>query len=865
MYRPILCFLVFVMAAVNLKAQISEGGTPYSRPIAGLKSTTSLPRINLKMLDTDKLLEEDVLNPLPFRYGVCTDSTIDITGYGKTDIIPGKGRIWRLWIGSENAKSIQIIFKTFVLPQGARLFLYNDNQTQQAGAFTKNNMQKDSAFVLADFKGNHVIVEYYEPYNPEYNGKLVIGSIARAYKDILTSQDEADYINVNCPIGKDAQLEKHAVAKMTFRSGSYTYLCSGALINNVRQDGTPYFMTANHCISDSAEASTLVTYFNYEVVGCSGDELSPMTLTGASLLSTAQPSDYTLLLLNNLPTSAFQPYYAGWDVTDTTTKMVTGIHHPDGSTKKISIDYDSIYENPVIISWEGSTDSPISSHWVIGFDEGITGGGSSGSPLFNSNDQIIGQLHGGDDVIDLYGKLSYSYAHKPANYGALGDFLDPDNTGKKVLEGYSPADNPPDAFFVTETDMVCINSPVLFTDYSVFGPYDRIWSITPSSFAYLDGTSETSPNPVIEFFADALYTVKLNLSVSGIIESMESNTIKAGNTININVKSKPGNEICDCDFNKIELSARGAQNYSWSIPFEDENKISLNRNTGDTVIVTRLSGYHADSSYTITLSVIGTLASCVDTAQITHNILKPTNDEIANAILLTFGKSADYTNICASIEEGEPIPPFTSCTSQYSWCDEYGTGDSIVGNSVWFKFQPNVTSSINISSSGFDNEIALYEAESFSDMLNDNYTLLAANDDRSSSDYRPLIKSQPVVSGKTYWIQVDGSGGNLEDNFYMNIINIETTSAENQLSGALMVYPQPAIDHVILKGGELNTSSVKLSVYSVSGLCIFNEEVVVNQDEIDLDVSSWEPGIYLLKCYTRNRNFIARIIKGGSQ
>jgi hypothetical protein len=861
MYRSIVSFIAFVVLAIGLKAQISEGGTPYSWSIVGLKSTTSLPRVNLKNLDIDKLLEEDILNPSPFRYGVCTDSAIDIKANGETIIVPGKGKVWRLRIGSENSKSIQIAFKMFVLPQGAQLFLYNDNQTRQAGAFTKNNMQKDSAFVLADFKGNHVIIDYYEPDNPEYSGKLVIGSISLAYKEFLTSQAETDYINVNCAIGKDAQLEKHAVAKMTFRSGPYRYLCSGALINNVRQDGTPYFITANHCLSDSASASTLVTYFNYEVLGCIGDTLSPLTLTGASLLSTAKPSDYTLLLLNNMPTSAFQPYYAGWDVNDSATKMVTGIHHPEGNPKKLSIDYDSIYANPVKISWEGSTDSPVSSHWVVGFDEGITAGGSSGSPLFNSKNQIIGQLHGGDDVMDLYGKLSYSYVHKPARYAALGDFLDPDNTGTKVLDGYSPADNPPDAFFVTANDMVCFNSPVLFTDYSVFGPFTRIWSITPSGFAFLDGTSETSPNPVIEFFDDASYTVKLDLSVAGIVESTESKTIKAGKTIDIIVKSKPDYEICDCDFNKIRLSALGAQNYSWSIPIEDENKISIDRTIGDTVIVTRLASYHADSSYTIALSVIGSLASCIDTAQITHTILKPPNDEISNAILLTYGRSADYTNICATVEAGEPIPPFTSCTSQSSWCDEFGTGDSIVGNSVWFKFQPSVTGTISLSSSGFDNQIALYAAESYSDILNDNYTLLAANDDRSSSDFRPLIKSERVVSGKTYWIQVDGSGGNLVDNFYLNIINLMSTNTENQLSGAFIVFPQPAIDHVVLKGGEFNVSSVSLSVYSISGKCIFNEEVAVNQDEITLDISSWESGIYLARITTNNKNYIARIVK----
>jgi hypothetical protein len=847
------------MFFANLKAQISEGGTPYAKSIACLKSDTPLPQITLKKLDTAKLLEEDRLYPEPVRFGVYTDTIINIKANGKTDIIPEKGKIWRLRIGSESAKSIQIIFKTFVLPQGARLFLYNDNLTRQAGAFTKNNMQKDSTFVLADFKGNYVIVEYFEPDNPEFDGQVIIGSIAQAYKDVYTTQSLSGFININCPVGKDAQLAKHAVCKMTFRSGFAEAFCSGALINNARHNGVPYFLTANHCISKSSEASTLVTYFNYEVVGCDGDTLTPLTLTGASLLSSLQPSDYTLLVLNDMPTSAYQPYYAGWDANDLATKKVTGVHNPYGQTKKISIDYGDIYSNTESISWNDGSKSPASSHWIVVFDEGITTGGSSGSPLFNTKNQIIGQLHGGLDVTEFYGKLSYSFTHKPLNYPAISHYLDPDSTGIKALDGYSPVDNPPDAFFTTESDVVCNNSPVVFNDYSVFGPYDRNWTITPSTFAYVDGTSETSPVPVIEFFEDTNYSVKLNLAVSGVIKSTESKSIKAGNTISIDIKSNSGNEICDCDFNKIRLSASYAQDYSWSIPVEDESKIILDKNTGDTIIVTRLSSFHADSSYTINLNIIGTAGTCADTAQVKLNILKPENDDVANAKLLNYGRSIFYTNVCATVEEGEPIPPHTSCTTQYSWCDEYGTGDSILQNSVWFKFIPTASGTISISSSGFDNELALYEAESAEEILNDNYILMAANDDRSSTDYRPILRSLKVQSGKTYWIQVDGSGGGTEDVFDLNITML--TAIDEQLSSPLMVFPQPAKDIVKLKGEELTKSPVNLSVYSISGQCIYSKETTVNNDEITLDISTWEPGIYLVKINTTDKNYLARIVK----
>ena len=66
-----------------------------------------------------------------------------------------------------------------------------------------------------------------------------------------------------------------------------------------------------------------------------------------------------------MPTGAYQPYYAGWDVKDEATDEVTGIHVPYGNTLKISIDHDSIVSNSDPITWEDDSRSPIGSHWMI--------------------------------------------------------------------------------------------------------------------------------------------------------------------------------------------------------------------------------------------------------------------------------------------------------------------------------------------------------------------------------------------------------------------------------------------------------------------------------------------------------------------
>jgi len=91
--------------------------------------------------------------------------------------------------------------------------------------------------------------------------------------------------------------------------------------------------------------------------------------------------------------------------------------------------------------------SPANSHWgVTDWDLGVTEGGSSGSPLYDQNHRIIGQLHGGASACggsvlsDEYGKVSVSWNPAgSANSGQLKFWLDPNNSGAGFVDGYDPS------------------------------------------------------------------------------------------------------------------------------------------------------------------------------------------------------------------------------------------------------------------------------------------------------------------------------------------------------------------------------------------------------------------------------------------
>ncbi len=857
-------FLIFLSAfTVRLSAQLSEDGLPASMSLPALKSTANLPQYRLKTMNKLSLLEEDKKRPVPFRYAVVEQVNIDLKQKGRKDILPGKdGIIWRLKFESDSAYSIQLILSKFIIPVGAKLFVYNENLSQVAGAFTCTNMQADSSFVIADVIGRSVIIEYYEPANAVFAGVIVVGSVGKAYKDIFSLTSESDYINVNCPDGKDLQDVKHAVCKITFQSDSKSYLCTGALVNNARNDEIPYFLTANHCISTSAEASTLVAYFNYEEEGCNGITLTARTLSGATLLTGSPASDYSLLRLNTKPTASYQPYYAGWDSRDVPADNPSGVHHPEGLTKKLAIDNDTTLSNSAVIQWQESTSSPVASHWEVIFDVGQTAGGSSGSPLFNKSKQIIGQLHGGDDTHDLYGKLSYSWLHPLSIYKGLRSYLDPDSTGITSLNGYFPATNPPDAFIAVPVSRVCIQAPIKLTDYSVFGPYTRTWTISPSTYAFTGGTGSSSANPVVQFLQAGMYSVKLTVSnVRGLDSMRLTDAFQVGTTIDVGINSLPEEGSCFCDFENFIAIAKGATSYTWNVPPDSEDIISLDDHNGDTVLVSLVPGFLTDSTVTVSLNVTGTQGTCSDSATLAFELIRQANDSLKNATLISYGKTIIYSNKCATIEEDEPIPPYYSCVTQYSWCDEYGTGENIVENSVWFKFVAGPLGHISISSSGSDNEIALYDATDYTDILNGDYTIVAANDDRSTVDFNPLIKAVPVTPGKTYWIQVDGSGGGTEDDFYLQLTALVISDVAGTTEKELVVYPQPANDVVYVKGDVLNAGPVHISIYSLVGALIEDETVNPSDGVLTINIRSWDKGVYILKIGSGGDEFVTRIVK----
>jgi PKD repeat protein len=700
----------------------------------------------LEQIDTLALIEEDKELGISNRYSKVDSLGIDIKASGLKTEIADKGYIWRYQLTSSHTHSLGLLFSSYVLPEGARLYIYNEAHTRLLGAFSNLNNKESKQLAIAELNGDNATIEYFEPYSVEFEGSLVLGSVSQSYKDMATVMATEARIGINCEQGSSWQDQKHSVCRMTYTEGRYGYYCTGFLINNVKKDEPPYFMSANHCISTNTVAATLVTYFNYENSSCSSEDAdATQTLSGATLTATNDASDFTLLLLDEIPPKDYSAYLAGWEISRS---PLTGtcIHHPEGTAKCISVDDDAPQTYARAINWDDGNTTSANTHWSVSFEEGNTEGGSSGSPLFDDNFRAIGQLHGGDDTQSFYGKISVSWNNNSASTKQLKYWLDPAATGATSIDGTYFKINPVADFSVTYP-AACIDNAVTITDNTKYSPKTWEWKIEPTTYTLANGTELSSQNLQVVFNESGEYSVQLITSNDyGSDTLVKSNFIQVVDDIQVSVSGIPADSIiCGCNLTNFPIIASGALSYSFSV--DETDKIEYEAK-GDTLYLSLIESEKKNGSFTAQVNVTGSLGTCTDTHSYNLKIEMPPNDDIENAIRLWPGDNGEFTNFCASAEDDEPLPPLSSCYSAEAWCP---SSDDSISNSIWFTFFGTANGKLTIDTKNINNRIAVYEADSYADILSGNessYTIIGANDDRSSSDVSAQLEDLQVVYGK---------------------------------------------------------------------------------------------------------------------
>lgn len=444
MHAKILLFFIVVLFSVNSWGQISQGGIPLE--MLSLKSA-SIPIVEMPIISNHLLIETakielyeaNKLKPLKFAHTFKVNLSPENSG--EWHKLSNGNYCWVLKIHSHNAKSINLIFDNFKLPENAKLFVFSEKENHTLGAFTSLNNKTSGKFAVAPVKGDEVTIQYEIPSKYLNEKHFAIKSVNHDFIGILDRNERrplgivagACNIDINCDLGDDWNEVKNAVCRMIVDG---TEICTGALINNTAEDQKPYVISAAHCYDEWEYAETTVYVFNYESPFCAPLDGDPInSVSGALMKAQFDSMDFALVELSLVPPPEFRPYYSGWERSVELPDSTVSIHHPQGDIKKIALDADQ----PVISDFNGDY-AKNGFLKILRWEKGVTEAGSSGGPLFNMDQNLIGTLTGGiavcgNPVRDYFERFSMSWDFKSDTTKQLKYWLDPLNTNDQTLNG----------------------------------------------------------------------------------------------------------------------------------------------------------------------------------------------------------------------------------------------------------------------------------------------------------------------------------------------------------------------------------------------------------------------------------------------
>lgn len=470
LYSSILCCCFF--NTEKAYSQISEGGTPvsfnYQNQFRNELPVVQIP-VNFSVEDLIAVDEWQVSQGAPLAVSTLIDTDLNIDNDGQWNTLPDGKRIWQLRLQAKGAIALMLYYDTFYIPEDGKLFIYNADKSHVLGAYTSRTNPAGKTFATEFVAGDELILEYEPPVSGE-KARININQVGYGYNHLTVAGNLRStapetsgscMVNINCEEGEEWQNEKNGVCRMVEKIAGRGFLCSASLVNNTAKDMKPYLLSAYHCTKDyekgkiasDNDLNQWIFYFHFEHTGC--ENTSPIatykTMTGCRRIVNIpleEGSDGLLLLLNDQIPADYNVYFNGWDRSDAPASSGVNIHHPKGDYMKIS----TFGNHPVeTATWldESNISGMPNAHWYVIFDKtlnghGITEEGSSGSPLFNENKQIVGTLSGGNSTCrrvngnNLYGKLSYHWnKYSQADTGRMDIWLDPLNTGATALAGLS--------------------------------------------------------------------------------------------------------------------------------------------------------------------------------------------------------------------------------------------------------------------------------------------------------------------------------------------------------------------------------------------------------------------------------------------
>ncbi|UCF41712.1 MAG: hypothetical protein JSW43_05130, partial [Gemmatimonadota bacterium] len=397
MKRALSGLSAFLVALSLCSTALAKQITPPRSFAHDLRGTADIDHRFVAPIDVPALVEEDRRPrqvPVPYRVALAVPMDAGPRDAGTWELLPDGGRIWRLRVSSPGAVFMSFKFSEFELPEGAELHFVSVPREYHDGPYTRRHNRPARRFGSPMVPGDSAVIELFLPegageaslrlesVSHGYRNVMGMGSVpARGRPSAASGAPRASAVpdaafdcqrDINCPEGAPYQDVKRAVAE----GYDGTYICSGQLVNNTRQDNRYLYITAAHC-EWWIDPPTMAYYWNYENSGCGTNDAPLMFSTGSTDLYHDMAADIDLLELDgtDLETS-YDIYFTGWRRDPAAPSSGATISFPSDKPKQIAIEADPIID----CAPEGCSGGWGPDFWrVEGYDVGVTEGGSSGA------------------------------------------------------------------------------------------------------------------------------------------------------------------------------------------------------------------------------------------------------------------------------------------------------------------------------------------------------------------------------------------------------------------------------------------------------------------------------------------------------
>ena len=444
-------FVLLFFLSLPVLGQVEKKYYPAKNALDGIKSLKGIDfeheSVNMPSFDLERLKKEDKEMEgvdVPYRFGKGFEVSYTLNdGHW---ISCENGNIWYMSFKSKGALFLNFVFEDFHLSEQSSLYIVNQDNSVLYGP-VKNEAIPQNGFFLTDIiPGECATIILYTPFEQKKENSLRIKKVVHGYRGAFSSipnrqVGDSESCNNDIVCFPEYENESNAVALVLLETG--TEWCSGSLLMSTDLSFKPYFLTAFHCIdsshnnqlstSEKEAAQKWLFVFQFKKTICNGSSYSNgISYNGDYFRAASYQTDFALVELKENVSSNTSLTWLGWDKSGQNPTSGVGIHHPHGDLMKISFEYNafSSYSN------NGGNNN----FWLLNYDDGVVEHNSSGSPVLNENNRVVGQLYGNSNYSENlsycsqpraeYGKFHLSWTGGGSNDNRLSNWLDPIGTGQ---------------------------------------------------------------------------------------------------------------------------------------------------------------------------------------------------------------------------------------------------------------------------------------------------------------------------------------------------------------------------------------------------------------------------------------------------